>query len=252
MDAAPPDIDHAWYHSPHDSARPPTHRTDWDAFKSALGNSTSASPSPARRKSTLPLNASLKKCKQHTVRRPPSKDDRRWDLPPFETRAPEETQLAKLWERCPRIKRELNHITQDLRQAVLTFRAPPGETIEQAGEDWKSLHQLCRRLTRSPAPVCPLFDKTGTRRYAARERAEILAEHLEEQFTPHTPSDTPEAASHHAGGTPGGRIPDGPGAALARRLFCFPGRDWQDDFPTAEAEGSGTRRDPDCCHKTAA
>ncbi|GBP35305.1 hypothetical protein EVAR_20678_1 [Eumeta japonica] len=54
-----------------------------------------------------------------------------------------------------------------------------------------------------------------------------------------------------AGGTLGGRIPDGPGAALDRRLFCFPGRDWQDDFPTAETEGSGTRRDPDCCHKTA-
>ncbi|GBP53249.1 hypothetical protein EVAR_88133_1 [Eumeta japonica] len=28
--------------------------------------------------------------------------------------------------------------------------------------------------------------------------AEILAEHLEEQFTPHSPSNTPEVASHHA------------------------------------------------------
>ncbi|GBP88903.1 RNA-directed DNA polymerase from mobile element jockey [Eumeta japonica] len=72
-----------------------------------------------------------------------------------------------------------------------------GETIEQAGEDWKSLHLLCRRLTRSPAPECPLFDKTGTLRFAAKDRVKILAEHLEEQFTPHTPSDTPEAAPHH-------------------------------------------------------
>ncbi|GBP35304.1 hypothetical protein EVAR_20677_1 [Eumeta japonica] len=48
--------------------------------------------------------------------------------------------LQKLWARtrCPRIKRELNHITQDLRQAVWTFRgAAWEETIEQAGEDWK-------------------------------------------------------------------------------------------------------------------
>ncbi|GBP47638.1 RNA-directed DNA polymerase from mobile element jockey [Eumeta japonica] len=131
----------------------------------------------------------------------PARTNRRWDLPPhLKLALQKKRNLQKLWARtrCPRIKRELNHITQDLRQAVLTFRgAAWEETIEQAGEDWKSLHQLCRRLTRSPAPVCPLFDKTGTRRYAARERAEILAEHLEEQFTPHTPSDTPEAASHH-------------------------------------------------------
>ncbi|GBP19840.1 hypothetical protein EVAR_75133_1 [Eumeta japonica] len=51
--------------TPHDSRRPPTHRTDWDAFRRRWGT--------------------------------PHRTDRRWDLPPFETRAPEETQLAKLW-----------------------------------------------------------------------------------------------------------------------------------------------------------
>ncbi|GBP50329.1 Probable RNA-directed DNA polymerase from transposon X-element [Eumeta japonica] len=113
----------------------------------------------------------------------------------------EKRNLQKLWARtpCPHIKRELNHIVQELRQAVWMFRgAAWEETLEQAGDDWKSLHLLCRRLTRSPTPVCPLFDRTGTRRYAGKNQAEILAEHLEEQLTPYSPSDTSETASHLA------------------------------------------------------
>ncbi|GBP61858.1 hypothetical protein EVAR_97300_1 [Eumeta japonica] len=72
------------------------------------------------------------------------------------------------------------------------------ETIGQVGEDWKSLHQLCRRLTKAPAPVCLLFDKTEIRRYAAKDRAEILAEHLEEQFILHPASDSHPTAIRHA------------------------------------------------------
>ncbi|GBP62578.1 RNA-directed DNA polymerase from mobile element jockey [Eumeta japonica] len=185
-------------------ARPPTHRTDWDAFRSALeelhiGKSFSCPEEvdTAAQRLTEKVQAAY----SAATTRLPAQTSRRWDLPPhLKLALQNKRNLQKLWARtrCPRIKCELNHITQYLRQAVWTFRgATWEETIEQAGEDWKSLHLLCRRLTRSPAPVCPLFDKTGTRRYAAKDRAEIQAEHLEEQFTPHTPSDTTEAASHH-------------------------------------------------------
>ncbi|GBP89928.1 RNA-directed DNA polymerase from mobile element jockey [Eumeta japonica] len=185
-------------------ARPPTHRTDWDAFRSALEElhicksfSCPEEVDTAAQRLTEEVQAAY----SAATTRLPAQKSRRWDLPPhLKLALQKKHNLQKLWARtrCPRIKRELNHITQNLRQAVWTFRgAAWEETIEQAGEDWKSLHLLCRRLTRSPAPVCPLFDKTEARRYAAKERAEILAEHLEEQFTPHTPSDTPEAASHH-------------------------------------------------------
>ncbi|GBP65548.1 RNA-directed DNA polymerase from mobile element jockey [Eumeta japonica] len=185
-------------------ARPRTHRIDWDAFRSALeelhiGKSFSCleEVDTAAQRLTEEVQAAY----SAATTRLPAQTSRRWDLPPhLKLALQKKRNLQKLWARtrCPRIKRELNHITQDLRQAVWTFRgAAWEETIEQAGEDWKSLHLLCRRLTRSPAPVCPLFDKTGTRRYAAKDRAEILAEHLEGQFTPHTPTDTPEAASHH-------------------------------------------------------
>ncbi|GBP61148.1 hypothetical protein EVAR_46799_1 [Eumeta japonica] len=68
--------------------------------------------------------------------------------------------------------------------------------VSNAAEDWKSLHQLYRRLTRAPAPVTPLFDKTGKYRYAVKDQAEILAKHLEEQFTAHPAPDSSEAALH--------------------------------------------------------
>ncbi|GBP83410.1 hypothetical protein EVAR_62424_1 [Eumeta japonica] len=90
-------------------------------------------------------------------------------------------------------------MAQELRQVVWTFRGAAWEkTIEQAGDDWKSLRLLCCRLTRSPVLECSLFDSSGTRRYAAKDRAEILAKYLEEQFTPHPPPYIPEASSHHA------------------------------------------------------
>ncbi|GBP00082.1 Probable RNA-directed DNA polymerase from transposon X-element [Eumeta japonica] len=61
---------------------------------------------------------------------------------------------------------------------------------KQAGKDWKPLHQLCRCLTKGPAPVRPLLDKTGMRPYTTKDWTEILAEHLKEQFTSHPASDS--------------------------------------------------------------
>ncbi|GBP89419.1 hypothetical protein EVAR_89127_1 [Eumeta japonica] len=93
-----------------------------------------------------------------------------------------------LWARtrCTRAKCDLNRTAQKLRKAIWTFRgAAWEETIKQTGDNWNYLHLLCRHLTRAPAPVCPLFDRTKMRRYAAKDRTEIPSEHLEEQFTPH-------------------------------------------------------------------
>ncbi|GBP78732.1 hypothetical protein EVAR_54543_1 [Eumeta japonica] len=127
---------------------------------------------------------------------------RRWDLPPRLQRAVQHKHnLQRLWARtrCPHVKHDLNRVALKLKQDVWTSRAAAWEeTIAQAGVKWKSLHQLCRCLRKAPAPVCPLFDKTGMRRYAAKDRAEILTEHLEGQFTLHSASDWHSIAIHHA------------------------------------------------------
>ncbi|GBP67644.1 RNA-directed DNA polymerase from mobile element jockey [Eumeta japonica] len=164
-------------------ARPQTHRTNWSAYQHALEELHIGRPrTPLRphifRQRLAADGTFLYACSALQHKR----------------------NLQRLWARtrCPRVKRDLNRVALELRQEVRTFRgAAWEETIGQAGEDWKSLHQLCRSLTKAPAPVCPLFDKTGMRGYATKDRAEILAEHLEEQFTLHPASDSHSIVKHH-------------------------------------------------------
>ncbi|GBP64862.1 Probable RNA-directed DNA polymerase from transposon BS [Eumeta japonica] len=144
-------------------ARPQTHRTNWSAYQRALeelhvGKSFS-SPEEVDL-AALHLNHEIQTAYGAATIHLPAPTCRRWDRPPC---------LGAAWE----------------------------ETIGQAGEDWKSLRQLCRRLTKAPTPVCPLLDKTGIRRYAAKDPAEILSEHLKEQFTLHPASDSHPIIVHH-------------------------------------------------------
>ncbi|GBP74901.1 RNA-directed DNA polymerase from mobile element jockey [Eumeta japonica] len=185
-------------------ARPQTHRTNWSAYQRALeelhiGKSFS-SPEEVDSAATR-LNHEIQTAYSAATTHLAAATCRRWDLPLRLQRALQHKRnLQRLWARtrCPRVKRDLNRVSLELRQEVWTFRgAAWEETIGQAGEDWKSLHQLCRSLTKAPAPVCPLFDKTGTPRYPAKDRAEILAEHLEEQFTLHPASDSHSIVRHH-------------------------------------------------------
>ncbi|GBP53744.1 hypothetical protein EVAR_84227_1 [Eumeta japonica] len=202
-------------------ARPPTHRTNWSAYKHTLeelhiGKSFSC-----------PEDVDL--AAQHL------------------------TDKIQTATRCPRIKRDLNYTAQELQQALWTFRGTAWKkTIEQAGDDWKSLYLLCRRLTRATTPVFRLFSRMGTGRYTTKDRTEILAEFLEEQFTPHPSLNSREAASHHA--RVERRVQDFLTAPVTATggLLRVPGGDCQSDHPTAYTEGSGTRRNLDRSHKTAA
>ncbi|GBP87700.1 Probable RNA-directed DNA polymerase from transposon BS [Eumeta japonica] len=127
-------------------ARPPTHRPDWSAFKSALeelqiGKSFSCPEEVDM--STHILTEKVQAAYSAETTRLPAKTSCRWDLPPHLTRTPKK-----------RNKKRENAL--------------------------------------------PTYQATRTHRYAAKDLAEILVEHLEEQFTPHPPSCTPETASHHA------------------------------------------------------
>ncbi|GBP17987.1 hypothetical protein EVAR_16931_1 [Eumeta japonica] len=149
MTAGPPTLGTTAYMIP---VRPQTHRTDWSAYQRALQELLIG------KSFFYPDEVDL--ATQHLIEKVqtaysaattylPAPTSRRWDLPPRLQRALQQ-------------KRNLQ-------------RAPPWkETIEQAGEDWNSLHQLCRRLTRAPATVCPLFDKMEIHRYAAKDPGRAL------------------------------------------------------------------------------
>ncbi|CAK1553276.1 unnamed protein product [Leptosia nina] len=79
------------------------------------------------------------------------------------------------------------HAIYAFSRAKLTTHAAESweRDIGEATADWTALHRLCRRFTGVARPIHPLRDEAGTLNYAAADRAEILASHLEWQFSPH-------------------------------------------------------------------
>ncbi|CAH2094956.1 unnamed protein product [Euphydryas editha] len=109
--------------------------------------------------------------------------------------------LRKLWARtrCPRVKRDLNRLAEELSFKLGAFRGSEWETnIDRADDSDLSLYRLCRQLSRALPPVHPLFNERGERCYAAKDRAEILGTYLEGQFIPNPlVSTTTNAVSEH-------------------------------------------------------
>ncbi|GBP41084.1 RNA-directed DNA polymerase from mobile element jockey [Eumeta japonica] len=139
-------------------SRPQTHRTNWSAYQRAIvelhiGKSFSSPETEPGCVTPQPENPDYVWRGNHTF----SGADFLPMGPPTTPAAHAPAQTSAAWEK----------------------------TNGQPDENWKSFHQLCRRLMKAPAPVCPLLDKIGMRRYVAKDRTEILAEHLEEQFTTH-------------------------------------------------------------------
>ncbi|GBP72157.1 hypothetical protein EVAR_49748_1 [Eumeta japonica] len=92
-----------------------------------------------------------------------------------------------------------NGLSRSISEAVRDYRGANWEaTIDRAGESAKNLNHLCRQLTRAAAPKCPITDRSGVRRYDAKTRVEVIAEHLAEQFTPNPPATSPNLQEHHA------------------------------------------------------
>ncbi|GBP22130.1 hypothetical protein EVAR_10639_1 [Eumeta japonica] len=120
------------------SVSPQTHRTDWSAYQRALKELYIGKCFFCPEEIDLAAQHLIKKVQtanNAATTHLPAPTSRRWDLPPrLQNALQQKRNLQRLW--AGRAAHELS-----------------------AGEDWKSLHQLCRRLTRAPFPVCPLFDK---------------------------------------------------------------------------------------------
>ncbi|GBP42180.1 Probable RNA-directed DNA polymerase from transposon BS [Eumeta japonica] len=120
----------------------------------------------------------------------------------FETAADVEASANLLVEKIKEAQARATTLlpsSTNISEAVRDFRGANWEaTIDRAGESAKNLNQLCRQLTRASAPKCPITDRSGVRRYDAKARAEVIAEHLAEQFTPNPPATSPNLQKHHA------------------------------------------------------
>lgn len=179
----------------------PRVRTDWDKFQSLITNckfNTSLSTPVGVEAAADAFTTQVRDALEATST---IIESNKRDLFPARLRRlkAQKRELRKLWSqtRCPRVKTELNNITERLGVEVSVFRgASWDERIDQARESETSLHHLNRQLTRSRPPACPLVDRDGNRIYGAGDRAEILADFMCAQFTPNPAA--PDVHEHHA------------------------------------------------------
>lgn len=187
--------------------RPAGMRVDWESFARQLTDievGPLSSPDEVEQEATR-LTAKIMEAKEAASK--PIAQRRsylRQELPPnIKRELKRKRQLRREWarSRCPRIKWDLDKCAAGVSEAVQAWRGETWEsTIDRASEHDTNLYALNRALTRAPAPTYPLLDANGVRRFAPADRAEILATHLEEQFSPHPPpaDAPPEVTAHHA------------------------------------------------------
>ncbi|GBP19939.1 Probable RNA-directed DNA polymerase from transposon X-element [Eumeta japonica] len=180
-------------------------RVDWKSFELSLETLHLGSSFETAADVEASANLLVEKIKEAQARATtllPSSTSRRGDLPlSIKRKLRLKRRLHKLWTRtrCPKLKKELNGLSRNISEAVRDFRGANWEaTIDRAGESAKNLNQLCHQLTRAAAPKCPITDRSGVWRYDAKARAEVIAEHLAEQFTPNPPATSPSLQEHHA------------------------------------------------------
>ncbi|KAG7294806.1 hypothetical protein JYU34_022823 [Plutella xylostella] len=171
--------------------RPPRRTVDWAAYRSAMDafsfDGQLTTPAEVESAASV-ITSAIKTAQEAATTIQEQKSHRREELPAhLRADLRRKRELQKLWARtrCPRVKRDLNRLAESLSAAVKELRGAAWDhVIDQAGENDTNLRTLCRQLSQAPAPVYPLLDSAGRRQYAASDRAEILAEHLEGQFTP--------------------------------------------------------------------
>lgn len=186
--------------------RPARWKTDWNEFRAQLVNLETGPLNTAEEVDScaIVLTEAIREAitKASTL----VKTSRKRNPLPRSLQALKERKifLRKIWARtrCRRTKTLLNSITDRLKDEVYKWRGDTWDAfITEVGEDQTqtSLHRLNRALTKAKTTVCPLLNSNGQRQYGAADRAEILADYLEQQFTNHpTPSSAaPEAREHH-------------------------------------------------------
>nr|XP_034826944.1 uncharacterized protein LOC117984436 [Maniola hyperantus] len=184
--------------------RPPSNKTNWEKYAIALSELELVGPISTAAdvdRAACTITSAIQQAKREaTTTRPYTR--RRDLLPsPLRDKLEKKRALRKLWARtrCPRVKRDLNRLAQEVSLAVIAREDEDWEkTIDAATESETTLYHLCKTLTGSDSPIYPLLDSQGTRRYSAKDRAEIMAEYMEDQFTPNPPAQDDTVYRHHA------------------------------------------------------
>lgn len=170
---------------------PPRNKVDWAKFAEEVDKITSlrTAQTPGEVDSLAKEFTEGVRAALEVAQRPPANTGRR--LPPLPHHVAkllaEKRRVRKRWQQCrdPTVKTRLNRLSEEIKSEMQTHQTIEWERrLDEATDDWNSIHRLCRQLSNTPAPVRPLLHRDGTPRYRAEDRAEIFAEALEEQFRP--------------------------------------------------------------------
>ena len=180
---------------------PPSHRISWEAFEAHLGAQRFPTAEPVTTPADIDrLEAKITSAIRGSMTEATLPASSR-KLPPVSAHIrgliERKRRTRTEWQRSrdPAIKNRLNQLIDEIREALLESAADSWDRrIERANEDQPSLNRLCRQLTKRRPATHPLLHADGSLRYAAEDRAEILAAHLAGIFQPN-PTDRPR---HHA------------------------------------------------------
>ncbi|XP_041973997.1 uncharacterized protein DKFZp434B061-like [Aricia agestis] len=139
---------------------PPRPARDWEVFSQRLHNSTPNFPVVSAEdveNLTQQITASITSAMEAASQTATSHSRKRDALPShIADLIKEKKKLRRRWQatRCPQLKTELNRLTDRVKTAMREKNAADWtRCILEAGEDWQSLHRLCRNLTHATAPT---------------------------------------------------------------------------------------------------
>ncbi|GBP33080.1 Retrovirus-related Pol polyprotein from transposon 297 [Eumeta japonica] len=142
-------------------ARPQTHRTNWSAYLRTLEElhiGKSFSSSEEVELAALHLNQKIQTAYGAATTHLPAPTNRRWDLPPrLQCASQHKRNLQRLWAktRCPRVKRVLNRVAQELRQEEEQFTPHPASDSHAITAHHEEGEHRVQEFLSAPIPPPP-------------------------------------------------------------------------------------------------
>lgn len=185
--------------------RGPRRLIDWEEFARHLESQPRSVPISSAEEvevAAMTIQTSITEALD-AASRPAPRTERHTPLPRhLQELIQEKKWMRQQWQRlrAPALKTELNRLTELVKAKLADHRAESWEAhIASITDEVPSIHRLCKQLGTIAEPVRPLLDDNGALKYAARDRAEIFARSLEQQFRPNpdtNPQHTAEVQQH--------------------------------------------------------
>ena len=191
--------------TPISSSPPATNRfINWTKYKTILTNLPNSPVPPTNDKNSIDLAVDcLTKNLQHAIEASvftPKLKNSSFLLPDYiKLEITEKNQLRRLWQRNrdPTVKRQLNAKIAQIRTLLLTHKTDQWDTfLNSLDQQENSIYKLNKCLLHKRPASHPLTGPNGLV-FPAKDRAELIADSLEQQFQTNPGPDIPEVTAYY-------------------------------------------------------